>query len=358
EDPTKGESSLDYEWLAKGAGTKVFVMGVSRMREICDSLMAAGLAAETPMALSRWATTPRQRSLVGTVGTIADLVEETGFKSPAVAVIGGVVREREKINWFESRPLFGKRIVVTRTREQAGVLSVALGDEGAEVVELPTIRVEDPADKRAFAKLVAEAHSYEWLIFTSPNGVEKFFRAFYALYEDARSLGGPRIAAIGPSTAAKIREYRFTVDLMPENYVAEGLVEAFVKQGSIENQTMLWVKAEETRDVIYQELLKRGVIIDQCVAYRTVPETEDPTGAAEKLRAEGAEMVTFTSGSTVESFFDMGIPWPEGCVAASIGPVTTKALRAAGVKEIVEAEKSDIPGLVAAVKAYYAGESK
>ena len=350
EDPTKETSSLDYAHLAKTAGTKVFVMGVSRLREICAEFIKHGAPAQTPIALSRWASTPQQWTLTGTLETIADLVEEKNFTSPAVAVIGDVVKERKKINWFESRPLFGKRIVVTRTREQAGVLSEQLAEAGADVVELPTIKIENPKDKKSFARLVADCHTYEWLIFTSPNGVEKFFRAFYATYKDARSLGGCRIAAIGPSTAEKINENRFTVDLMPEKYVAESLVEAFLKE-SVENRTMLWIKAEETRDVIYQELLKAGAIIDQCVAYRTIPETGDPTGAAERLRSEGADMVTFTSASTVESFFNMGIPWPEGCVAASIGPVTTKALREAGVREIIEAEKSDISGLVAAVKA-------
>ncbi len=352
EDPTKETSSLDYAHLAKTAGTKVFVMGVGRLREICRELIRHGASAQTPVALSRWASTPRQWTLTGTLETIADLVEEKKFTSPAVAVIGDVVREREKINWFESRALFGKRIVVTRTRERAGVLSEQLGEAGADVVELPTIKIENPVDKKSFARMVADCHTYEWLIFTSPNGVEKFFRAFYATYQDARSLGGCRIAAIGPSTAAKIKEYRFTVDLLPEKFVAEGLVAEFLKQ-SVENQTMLWVKAEETREVIYEELLKAGAIIDQCVAYRTVPETADPTGAAERLREEGADMVTFTSASTVENFFKMDIPWAAGCVAASIGPVTSKALRAAGVKEIVEAEKSDIPGLVEAVKRYF-----
>lgn len=352
EDPTKGETSLDFDQLAKTPGTKVFVMGVSRLRGICDEFIKGGASSDTPMALTRWATTGKHQTIQGTLATIADIAQETKFKSPAVAVIGDVVKEREKINWFETKPLFGKRVVVTRTREQAGALSKQLDALGADVVELPTIKVEHPQDKKDFAQMVADAHTYDWLIFTSPNGVEKFFDAFYATYEDARSLGGPRIAAIGPSTANKIKEYRFTVDLIPEKFVAEGLIEAF-KNESIEHQKLMWIKAEETRDVIYHELTALGAIVDSCLAYRTVPETSDPTGAVEKLRSEGADLITFASGSAVESFFNLGLEWPEGCEAASIGPVTSKALREAGKEPVIEAQEHNIPGLVKGIKGYY-----
>lgn len=349
EDPTKGETSLDFDQLAKTPGTKVFVMGVSRLRGITEALIGGGASPQTPMALTRWATTGKHRTLQGTLETIADLVEEKNFKSPAVAVIGDVVKERDKINWFETRPLFGKRVVVTRTREQAGKLSKELSNLGAEVMELPTIRIELPQEKREFATMVADAHTYDWLIFTSPNGVEKFFDAFYATYQDARSLGGPRIAAIGPATADKIRDYRFTTDLLPEKFVAEGLIEAFQKE-SVEHQKVLWVKAEETRDVISKALTEMGAIVDHCLAYRTVPETADPTGAAASLETEGADVITFTSGSTVEHFFKMGLKWPENCQAVSIGPVTTKALLKHGVTPAAEAEEFNLPGLIEAVR--------
>ncbi|HBE95550.1 MAG TPA: uroporphyrinogen-III C-methyltransferase [Verrucomicrobiales bacterium] len=348
EDPTKGDTSLDFEHLAKTPGTKVFVMGVGRLRGICEELVKGSADPTTPIALTRWATTGNHRTVQGTLETIADIVEEANFKSPAVAVIGGVVKERERINWFETRPLFGKKIVVTRTREQAGGLSKRLGELGADVIELPTIQIEPPKDKRDFAQMVADCHTYDWLVFTSPNGVEKFFDAFYATYQDARSLGGCRIAAIGPSTEAKIREYRFTVDLLPDKYVAEGLIETF-KDQSIEHQKILWVKAEETRDALYHGLTAMGAIVDSCLAYRTVPETKDPTGAAKKLSEEGADMITFTSGSTVENFFAMGLDWPEGCAAASIGPVTSKTLREHKQEPAVEAEEHNIPGLVEAI---------
>lgn len=349
EDPTKEESSIDYAQIAKAPGTKVFLMGVARLREISAALIEGGAAAETPIALVRWATTGAQRTIRGTLADIADIAEREDFKSPAVAVIGGVVGERDKINWFEKRPLFGKRVVVTRTREQAGALSSQLTVLGADVMELPTIRIERPDDKDGFVEAVAHAHEYDWIVFSSPNGVQRFFDAFFTVYEDARSLGKPKIAVIGQGTAKKVAEYRFGVDLIPERFVAEGLVEAFEKE-SIENLTVLWVRAQEARDVIYDGLAKQGAIVDECAAYKTVPETEDPTGAAGRFAEEGADLVTFTSSSTVEHFFKLGLPWPEGCVAGSIGPVTSETLRKHGVEPAFEAEQHDIPGLVAAIR--------
>jgi uroporphyrinogen III methyltransferase/synthase len=352
EDPTKGYSSIDFAQLAKAPGTKVFLMGVSRLREITNAFIDNGAAPNTPIALTRWATTAAQTTIEGTLATIADIADKAKFSSPAVAVIGGVVSERKKINWFEKRPLFGKRIVVTRTREQAGELSKSLRDLGADVVELPTIRIEPPDDHLGFAEMVTGAHEYDWLVFSSPNGVERFFDAFFAAYDDARSLGHPRIAAIGNGTAKKIREYRFAVDLIPERFVAEGLIEAFKKQ-NVENLTMLWIKAAESRDIIGDGLAALGAIVDECIAYRTVPETEDLTGARAYLSENGADLITFTSGSTVEHFFKLGLPWPEACVAGSIGPVTSEILNKHGMAPAFEAAKHDIPGLTAAILKYF-----
>jgi uroporphyrinogen III methyltransferase/synthase len=352
EDPTKGFSSVDYAQLAKAPGTKVFVMGVSRLREITSAFIENGADPQTPIALTRWATTASQQTLVGTLATITSLAEKSHFASPAVAVIGTVVNERHKINWFEKRPLFGKRIVVTRTRQQAGELSKALRDLGADVIELPTIRIEHPEDKPGFAELVTHAHEYDWLVFSSPNGVERFFDAFFATYDDARSLGNPRIAAIGNGTAQKIRQYRFAVDLIPQRFVAEGLIDAFKKQ-SVENLKILWVKAAESREVIYEGLTSLGAIVDECIAYQTVPESADPTGAQARLAQLGADLITFTSGSTVDHFFALGLAWPDACVAGSIGPVTSEALRQHGHAPAFEAKPHDIPGLTAAIVKYF-----
>src|SRR5207248_7991143 len=187
--------------------------------------------------------------LTGTVGDIAERAIAGGFEAPAVAVFGNVVALRENLNWYENRSLSGKRIVVTRTRKQASVLSNKLRSFGAQVIELPTIRIEPPTDLREFAELVQDAHIYDWIVFTSANGVEAFFNIFFKLYDDAREIGGARIAAIGPATAQRVKDFHVHVDLQPKEFVAEDVVREFKKQGSIENLNILLVRAEKARDV-------------------------------------------------------------------------------------------------------------
>lgn len=351
EDPTKAETSLDYAKLAAADGTKVFLMGVERMEEITGEFLKHGADPATPMALVRWGTHGRQQTLVATLGTMAARVRETGFKAPAVAVVGDVVTERKKLNWFENRPLFGKKVVVTRTRQQAGVLSRKLRDLGADVIELPTIRIEEPHNRMAFGELVQDCHTYDWIVFTSPNGVDAFFRMFDKLYSDARSIGGARIACIGPGTAEKVRARHLAVDLMPEkDFVAEGLVQAFKDHQNMEHVTVLWVKAEETREVIANELTGMGAIVDEAIAYRTVPEKEENLEAISRLKEEGADIITFTSASTVDCFMALGVGLPEGIQIASIGPVTSAAVKRHGLRVDVEAKTHSIPGLVEAVQ--------
>jgi uroporphyrinogen III methyltransferase/synthase len=350
EDPTKPETSLDYAKLAQADGTKVFLMGVERIDRITGELVKHGAAPDTPIALVRWATLGRQQTLTGTLETITEKVRAAGFKAPAVAVVGSVVTERDQINWFEQRPLFGKRIVVTRTRHQAGALSRKLGKLGADVIELPTIRIEPPKDLRGFAELVQDCHTYDWIVFTSPNGVDAFFDIFYKLYNDARSIGGARIAVIGPGTAAKLKEMHLAVDLMPEkDFVAEGLVKAFKDHQNMEHITVLWVRAEGAREVIANELTGMGAIVDEAIAYRTVPEDRDNAAAIDRFKAEGADLITFTSSSTVDCFFDLGLELPDDIQIASIGPVTTRTLEEHGHAPAIEAEKHTIPGLVDAI---------
>jgi len=353
EDPTKDESSLDYSRIANAPGTKVMLMGVDRLGVIMTKLQEQGMPATTPVALVRWGTTGRQQSLSGTAGDIADKVTKSGFTAPAVAVIGEVATLRDKLGWFEKRPLFGKRIVVTRTRHQAGALTAKLRELGADVYELPTIRIEPPTDVRAFTESVVHSHQYDWLVFTSPNGVTAFFEKFYEIRSDAREIGGVRIAAIGPATAAKVKEYRFAVDLQPKEFVAEAIVEAFKEQGSIENQTFLLARAEQARDVLPDELTRLGAIVDSVAAYRTVPETNDLTGGIERFCNEGADLITFTSSSTAENFMGLKLPLPAGLKTASIGPITSKSIRDLGLKVDVEAAQYDIPGLVEAICDYY-----
>lgn len=355
EDPTKPGSSLDYAKIAHADGTKVMLMGVERIGEIAGKLIEHGAAAATPVALTRWATTGRQQTIEGTLGTISQVIADTGFKAPAVCVIGSVVLERDRLNWFENRPLFGKRIIVTRTRQQAGGLSKKLAQLGADVIEVPTIRIEPPKDLKGFGQLVMDAHTYDWLVFTSPNGVERFFEMFYKVYDDARSIGGVKIAAIGPGTAEKLKSFHLAVDLLPDEFVAEGLVKAFKKQG-VENQTILWVKAEQSREVLANELTAMGAIVDEAIAYRTVPEDADHE-AVQRFKAEGADVITFTSSSTVEHFLELKAPLPEGIKIASIGPITSATLRQRGLRVDIEAEDHTIPGLVTAIESCFTKSS-
>ncbi|MEY2508383.1 MAG: uroporphyrinogen methyltransferase / synthase [Verrucomicrobiota bacterium] len=356
EDPEKSESAIDFAALAKLGGTQVMLMGVERIGAIAREMVANGVRKDLPVAVIRWATTERQETLVATLENVAERVGAEGFAAPAIVVFGEVVNLRKELNWFEDRPLFGKRIVVTRTRTQAGVLTQQLRGLGADVIELPTIRIEPPTDLRAFAELVQDAHAYDWLVFTSPNGVSAFFDLFYKLYDDAREIGAARIAAIGPATAQRLKDFHMHVDLQPEEFVAESLVREFRKAGGLENLRVLIARAEKARDLLPKELSALGAIVDEGFAYRTVPETRDDIGARRRLLEEGADLITFTSSSTVENFLALGLPWPPKMQLASIGPVTSKTARDHGLEVAVEARRHDIPGLVEAVRKFFSAQ--
>ncbi|MEO6846928.1 MAG: uroporphyrinogen-III C-methyltransferase [Chthoniobacterales bacterium] len=353
EDPEKTESTMDFENIARTPGTKVMLMGVERIAKITDALQKHGADSQMPVALIRWATTGKQETLTGTLADIAEKVESAKFKAPAVAVFGEVVSLRKELNWFEKRPLFGKRIAVTRTRKQAGTLIEQLRELGADAFELPTIRIEPPKDVREFAELVQDAHLYDWIVFTSPNAVDAFFEMFYKLYDDARSLGGARIAAIGPATALRVKDQKLHVDLQPDKYIAEAVIEAFKKYESVENLKFLLPRAEETREVLGKELAKMGAIVDEIAAYRTVPETGDPTGGVARFREEGADMITFTSSSTVKNFLDLKLELPKNLKTASIGPITSETMRDHKLAIDCEAKQHDIPGLVKTILQYF-----
>jgi len=225
---------------------------------------------------------------------------------------------------------------------------------GAHIIELPTIRIEPPSNLREFAELVQDSHVYDWIVFTSANGVEAFFDIFFKLYDDAREIGGVRIAAIGPATAQRVKDFHLHVDLQPEEFVAEGLVREFKKQGSIENERILVVRAEKARDVLAKELSAAGAIVDEAFAYRTVPETRDTSGAQRQLAQDGADLITFTSSSTVENFVALGLPWPKGMRIASIGPITSKTVGDHGLNVDIEARRHDIDGLIHAIRELFA----
>ena len=354
EDPTKDESSIDWAQLAKSTGTKVVLMGVERIRRIAEQLIAHGMAADTPVALVRWGTTGRQQSLEGTLATIAAVVEKAKFTAPAVTVIGGVVKLRGKLNWFEQRPLFGQRIVVTRTREQASELAHQLTELGAEVLEIPTIKIVAPTKREPLVEAMGGLGSYQWLVFTSPNGVTSFFDYYFKAFDDIRGLGCVRLAAVGPATAAKLKELHLSVDAIPDKYVAKDIAKAIADKDDLENLRVLLLRAEVANPELPKLLEDAGAIVDDVAVYQTVPETEDLTGAAARLLEAGADWLTFASSSAVENFHarfnlpELQQKFPAMRIA-SIGPETSKALGALGLQPTVESKPHTIAGLVKAV---------
>lgn len=355
EDPTKGTSSLDYDQIVRAPGTKVILMGVERIRQIAEALMAHGLPKDTPTALVRWGTTGRQQSIDGPLETIADQVEQSDFSAPAVIVLGSVVRLRDQLNWFENRPLFNRRIVVTRAGGQAGSLTKALKEMGADVLEIPTIKIVPPDNLGPLKDALQGLGAYNWLVFTSPNGVGAFFDYFFKVFTDMRDIGGVRIAAVGPGTAAKLKELHLHVDVVPNKSLSRELPKAIAAFESMENLTVLLPRAQKANPELTKQLEDLGAIVDDIPCYKTVPETEDHNGAAERFLSSGANWITFTSGSTVEHFHArFNVPammqrFPD-LKLASIGPETSKAILALGLKPNLEAKIHSITGLVQALR--------
>ncbi|MBX3732735.1 MAG: uroporphyrinogen-III C-methyltransferase [Verrucomicrobiae bacterium] len=351
EDPGKPESRLDWGQIAQLNGTRVILMGIERLGDITAGLLTHGAAAGTPVALVRWGTTGRQETLVGTLADIAARAATAGFAAPAVIVIGDVVTLRGTLDWFERRPLFGQRIVVTRTREQASDLRRQLAELGAEVLEIPTIRIEPPEALGPLVEAIAGLGEYNWLVFTSPNGVTAFFDYFFKAYDDVRALGMARIAAVGPATAARLRELHLAVDAMPQEYVASRVAAAIGEKESIENLRILCLRAEVANPDLVARLEEAGGIVDDVACYRTVPETADANGAVARFEEDGADWITFTSASTVENFharFDLPAVCARrpGLRLASIGPETTRAVTALGLQPAVEARPHNLAGLI------------
>lgn len=354
EDPSKEQATVDWPQIARTPGTKIILMGVEKIGQIAERLVAEGMNKSAPVAMVRWGTTGQQQSIQGTLETISQIVAEKNFSAPAVTVIGDVVKLREKLNWFENRRLFGQRIVVTRTREQASELTRKLLELGAEVLEIPTIKIAPPSTKEELKDAMLGLHAYDWIVFTSPNGVTTFFDYFFKAFDDLRDIGGVRIAAVGPATAATLKALHLKVDLMPEEYLSSKIADAFTSYESIENLKILILRAEVANPELPKELEKLGAIVDDVACYRTVPETEDWNGAVARLNEAGADWITFTSSSTVENFharFDLPKlvrQYPQ-IKLASIGPETSKAIRALSLQPTVEAKLHTINGLVSVI---------
>lgn len=350
----KAASSLDFDQIARISGTKVIMMGVTHLPELTQALMMRGLAPETPVAIVQWGTLGRQKSIVGTLGMIEKLATKELITPPALTVIGDVVKLRKKLNWFENRPLFGQRVVVTRARSQAAELTARLAELGAEVLAIPCIKRAAPSQPQHLLDAMLELNSYDWLVFTSANGVTAFFEYFFRAFKDMRDIGGVRIAAVGPGTAARLRELHLQVDLMPEEAIGAKLAKAFAAFETIENLKICLLRAEVANPDLPEALEELGAIVDDIPVYRTVPATDHLTEAGVQLLAAGADWITFTSGSTVEHFhgrFDLPAllnKFPQTRLA-TIGPETTKAIAGLGLSPAVEAKPHTMEGLVAAL---------
>jgi uroporphyrinogen III methyltransferase/synthase len=346
EDPDKAETSLDWEALASFPGTLVFYMGVKRLADNAAALIAAGRDAGEPAAAIESGTTARQRTVVGTLGTLAEAVAREGIGAPAVIVAGPVVERRASLDWLGRRPLQGRRIVVTRARAQAGSLAAILRGLGAETVELPAIRIEPRIESDEVRAAVASIGEYSLVCLTSANGVRLLFEALDAAGLDARALAGATVAAIGPGTARALGDHGIAADVVPERSVAEGLVEALAGT-ELDGRRVLVARPTAAREVLPDALHERGARVDAVALYETVPEDPDPEALA---AAREADYVTFTSASTVRNLAEtLEDGLPPGARTVSIGPVTSEAARSAGIEVSVEAKRHDLDGLVEAL---------
>lgn len=352
ENPADEKTNLRHEQIAKIPGTKVVLMGTETLDEWTKSLIAHGMPPNTPVAVIQSGTTGKQKSVSGTLATIAALAKEKKLSPPALSVIGDVVTLREKLNWFEHLPLFKKRIVVTRARGQMIKFANKLSLLGAEVLEIPAIKGTTPDNKQDFVDALLALNSYDWLVFTSANGVATFFEFFFKHFQDLRDIGGAKIAAVGPATAAKLRELHLQVDLVPKEFIGRKIAETFVKHGSVENLKMCLLRAQNANPDLPLALEEMGAIVDDVAVYKTVAETEDFFGAAKTFLEQGADWLTFTSGSTVE-FFHQRFDLPKllkqfpQLKIASIGPETSKAIHVLKLKPSIEAKEHTSDGLIA-----------
>lgn len=353
EDPLKEDSGIAWDKISTGAGTLVFLMGMANLPDIVRRLMENGRSPQTPVALVRWGTRPEQRTLVGTLENIGAKAAEAGLKNPAVIIVGDVVSLRDKLIWFENKPLFGKRVLVTRSREQASVLSEAIGELGGEPLEFPTISVVEPEDHGPLDQAIAELNTFDWIIFTSVNGVEFFFRRMRRRRRDIRELYPARLCAIGPKTREALEKYGLLVEAMPDEYRAEAIVEDLrgkVKAGD----RVLLPRADIARKALPEALAEMGAHVSEVTAYCTVAGRGDAAMIKEMLENGEIQIITFTSSSTVRNFVAM-LAAPDlkrflsGVTVACIGPITAGTAKESGIRVDVVAGEYTIEGLIKAI---------
>jgi uroporphyrinogen III methyltransferase/synthase len=357
EDPTKEESQIAWDKIATGVGTLVFLMGVGNLSLIAEELIQHGRSPETPVALIRWGTLPEQVTYVGTLTTIGEIARKQRVKPPVIILVGEVVALRNKLNWFETLPLFGKKIIVTRSREQASDLSGQLRKLGALPIEFPTIEITPPKSFADLDHCAGQLERYNWIIFTSVNGVRFFVDRLLFLGRDIRDLKGPRIAAIGPKTAEELIGLKIKVDFVPREYRAEAIYEGLRKEELRETKILI-PRAKIARDILPDELRNAGALVDVVDAYQTIR----PEAGAERIREllvkKEIAAVTFTSSSTVTHFVELlgkedASKLLEGVVVASIGPVTAETAKAFGIPTGVMPGDYTIVALVDSLVHYF-----
>jgi len=357
EDPTKPHSTVDWSKLATAVGTLVILMGMKNLPKIAEKLIAAGRPIETPVALVRWGTTPKQTTIVGTLETIVAKAQAANLTPPVAIVVGDVVRLRDTLNWFEKKPLFGKTVVVTRTREQASDLVSHLSAMGAECLEFPTIRVVPPQDWAPLDSAIGHLDTYDWLVLTSVNGVSFFFDRLYKSGQDVRALKDIRTATIGPATARRLRDFGLNSDVVPKTFRAESIIEAF-KDKEMEGKRVLLPRAKEARPILPIEVRKMGATVDEIPAYQTEEVCDNVDELVGLLENGAVDIVTFTSSSTVRNFKaclppERFEPLIGDIKTASIGPITSDTARELGFNVDMEATEYTIPGLCQAILGYF-----
>lgn len=357
EDPTKKDTGMQWDVFAKSNATLVFLMGVKNLENIVQNLVAHGKPSDTPVALVRWGTTPRQQTVTGTLETIVDRVRQAKLKSPAIIVVGHVVSLRDELAWFDKRPLFGKRIVITRARAQASGLVSLLTRLGADCLEIPTIQITAPKDTAPLQQAVVNLKSYDWLVFTSVNGVKYFFDTLFGMGQDVRALGHLKFACIGPVTKERLADHGIISDILPQTYRAESVVEAFSSM-EMKGKKVLLPRAKKARTILPRELTRMGAVVDEVTAYETILSSQGRETLIEMLTLREIDAITFTSSSTVSNFMSLlesqdARNLLKDVIIASIGPITSDTARSLGLEPDIEADPYTIPGLVDALLAHY-----
>ncbi|EDY83004.1 uroporphyrin-III C-methyltransferase domain protein [Verrucomicrobiia bacterium DG1235] len=354
EDPEKLDTTVDWESLPKKNSTICIYMGVANLDRIAERLRSGGFLEETPVVCVEWATMGHQRICRGKLGTISETAKAFDLKAPAIIIVGETAAMSEDLSWFEKKPLQGRKLVVTRSQGQASELSSMLEKLGAEVIGLPLITISGNVDKQTAADVFGEIASYDWLVFSSPNGVRYFFEAFFEKFEDIRSLGFLRIAAVGKSTAKEIKKFYVTTDLVPPEANAESLAEALVATDSLDSAKVLVVAGNLGRDVLIDKLEEARAIVDRFEVYKTEQTDLSENPAAKMFREQGADGILFTSSSGVRSFVDQAKHLQLSASALrpktiSIGPITSATMKQIGLPVDLEAKEASLDSLVDSV---------